>query len=53
MSNPKRALIVIDVQNDYDGGNLAIEYPAFPDSVVKVARAMDAATSHGVMVVVI
>ena len=53
MSNPKRALIVIDVQNDYDGGNLAIEYPAFPDSVVKVARAMDAASAHGVKVVVI
>jgi nicotinamidase-related amidase len=53
MSNPKRALIVIDVQNDYDGGNLAIEYPVFSDSVVKVARAMDAASAHGVKVVVI
>jgi nicotinamidase-related amidase len=53
MSNPKRALIVIDVQNDYDGGNLAIEYPAFSDSVVQVARAMDAAAANGVKVVVV
>lgn len=50
---PRRALIVIDVQNDYDGGNLAIEYPAFSDSVQKVALAMDAARAHGVKVVVI
>jgi nicotinamidase-related amidase len=53
MRHPKRALIVIDVQNDYDGGNLAIEYPFFSDSVVKVARAMDAAMANGVKVVVI
>ncbi|WP_443749538.1 cysteine hydrolase family protein [Asticcacaulis solisilvae] len=50
---PKRALIVIDVQNDYDGGNLAVEYPVFSDSVQKVAAAMDAATANGVKVVVI
>ncbi|TJV27730.1 MAG: cysteine hydrolase, partial [Mesorhizobium sp.] len=24
---PRRALIVVDVQNDYDGGNLAIKHP--------------------------
>ncbi|MER9253892.1 cysteine hydrolase [Mesorhizobium sp. M0598] len=50
---PRRALIVIDVQNDYDGGNLAIQHPPFRDSVVHVARAMDAATEAGVKVVVI
>ncbi|TIV11318.1 MAG: cysteine hydrolase, partial [Mesorhizobium sp.] len=26
---PRRALIVVDIQNDYDGGNLAIQYPPF------------------------
>ncbi len=52
-ARPMRALIVIDVQNDYDGGNLAIEYPVFSDSVQKVALAMDAAGAHGVKVVVI
>ncbi|WP_246691813.1 cysteine hydrolase family protein [Mesorhizobium sp. WSM4307] len=50
---PRRALIVIDVQNDYDGGNLAIQHPPFRDSVVNVARAMDAAAAAGIKVVVI
>ncbi len=50
---PVRALIVIDVQNDYDGGNLTIEYPVFSDSVQKVAAAMDAARRHGVKIVVV
>jgi len=52
-NTPRRALIVIDVQNDYDGGNLAIQYPPFRDSVVNVTRAMDAATAAGVKVVVV
>ncbi|ESY02236.1 isochorismatase family protein [Mesorhizobium sp. LNJC405B00] len=52
-NTPRRALIVIDVQNDYDGGNLAIQYPPFRDSVVNVARAMDAAAVAGVKVVVV
>ncbi|ESY13689.1 cysteine hydrolase [Mesorhizobium sp. C386A] len=52
-NTPRRALIVIDVQNDYDGGDLAIQYPPFRDSVVNVARAMDAAAAAGVKVVVV
>ena len=48
-----RALIVIDVQNDYDGGNMAIEYPPFAETVQNIARAMDAATAAGIKVVVI
>ena len=50
---PRRALIVVDVQNEYDGGNLAIQHPPFRDSVVNVARAMDAAAAAGVKVVVV
>jgi nicotinamidase-related amidase len=49
----RRALIVVDVQNDYDGGNLAIEHPPFAQSVMQVARAMDEATARGIKVVVI
>ena len=49
----RRALIVIDVQNDYDGGNLAITHPPFHDTLPNVARAMDVATSTGVKVVVV
>jgi len=52
-TGPKRALIVIDVQNDYDGGNLPIEYPPFAETVVKVGQAMDAAIVAGVKVVVV
>ena len=49
----RRALIVIDVQNDYDGGNLAISYPPFSETLPNVARAMDEAAATGVKVVVI
>ncbi|RUU66809.1 isochorismatase family protein, partial [Mesorhizobium sp. M7A.T.Ca.TU.009.01.1.2] len=52
-ATPRRALIVVDVQNDYDGGSLAIQHPPFRDSVVHVARAMDAATAAGIKVVVV
>src|ERR1035441_2307681 len=49
--NPKRALLVIDVQNEYFPGNLPIPYPA--GSLANVLSAMDAAREHGVRVVVI
>ncbi len=52
--NPtRRALIVIDVQNDYDGGNLAIEHPPFGDTVRQIALAMDEAAARGIKVVVV
>lgn len=49
----RRALIVIDVQNDYDGGALPIEHPPFAQTVQNVAKAMDAAKAAGMKVVVI
>src|ERR1035438_7400694 len=49
--NPKRALLVIDVQNEYFTGKLPITYPA--GSLANVLSAMDAAREHGVPVVVI
>ena len=52
-TQPRRALVIVDVQNDYDGGNLAIQYPPFRDSVVNVARAMDAAAEAGIKIVVV
>lgn len=48
-----RALIVIDVQNDYDGGNMAIEHPPFAETVKNIASAMDAATAAGIKVAVV
>lgn len=52
-SQPKRALIVIDVQNEYVTGNLRIEYPPIEQSMNNIGRAMDAATAAGIPVIVI
>ncbi|WP_263770410.1 cysteine hydrolase family protein [Propionivibrio soli] len=53
MSQPKRALVVIDVQNEYFTGNLKIEYPDVAVSLPNVCRAMDAARAHGIPIVVV
>lgn len=50
---PQRALIVIDVQNEYVSGNLPIEYPPIAKSMANIATAMDAATAAGIPVIVI
>ncbi len=49
----KRALIVIDVQNEYFTGNLPIEYPSPQETVVNVGVAMDAARANGIPVIVV
>ncbi|MGE5650714.1 MAG: cysteine hydrolase family protein [Bacillota bacterium] len=50
---PRRAFIVIDVQNEYVTGNLPIEYPPIQTSLANIGRAMDAARLAGVPVVVV
>lgn len=50
---PRRALIVIDVQNEYFTGNLPIEYPPRDESIRKIARAMDAARAASIPVAVV
>lgn len=50
---PRRALIVIDVQNEYVSGDLPIEYPPVQDSLRHIGQAMDAARAAGVPVVVV
>ena len=50
---PRRALIVIDVQNEYVTGNLQIEYPPVADSLAHITHAMDTATTAGIPVIVI
>ncbi|MDA8446090.1 cysteine hydrolase family protein [Paracidovorax valerianellae] len=53
-STPRRALVVIDVQNEYfPGGNLPIEHPPVADTLPNIARAMDAAHATGLPVVVV
>lgn len=53
-STPRRALIVIDVQNEYfEGGNLPIEFPPVAETLPRIAQAMDAAHAAGIPVVVV
>ncbi|MEX3688062.1 cysteine hydrolase family protein [Paraburkholderia sp. BR14263] len=51
-ANPRRALVVIDVQNEYVSGDLPIEYPPIETSLANIGRAIDAARAAGVPVVV-
>ena len=52
-NTPKRALIVIDVQNEYFTGKLRIEYPDVRVTLPNIVRAMDAAAAAGIPVVVV
>ncbi len=47
----KRALLVIDVQNEYFSGKLPVSYPA--GSLENILKAMDAAKERGIPVAVI
>lgn len=49
----QRALIVIDVQNEYVTGNLPIEFPDVQESLRNIGRAIDAARAHNVPVIVV
>ncbi len=49
----RRALIVIDVQNEYFDGALPITDPPTATSLPNIGRAMDAATASGVPVIVV
>jgi nicotinamidase-related amidase len=52
-STTRRALIVIDVQNEYITGNFRIEYPPVELSLDNIAKAMDAAREAGIPVVAV
>ncbi len=52
-NTPRRALVVIDVQNEYVTGALRIEYPPLATSLTAIGRAMDHARHHGIPVVVV
>jgi len=52
-TNPRRALVVIDVQNEYVTGDLPIEYPPVETSLANIGRAIDTARAAGVPVVIV
>ncbi|HEY8607867.1 MAG TPA: cysteine hydrolase family protein [Noviherbaspirillum sp.] len=52
-ASPRRALVVIDVQNEYVTGRLPIEYPPMEITLSNVGKAMDAARMAGVPVIIV
>lgn len=52
-TSPRRALLVIDVQNEYFTGNLPIEYPPVATSLPNIVKAISAAQAADVPVIVV
>lgn len=52
-TTPRRALIVIDVQNEYASGRLPITFPPVDSALHQIGRAIDAARSAGIPVIVV
>lgn len=53
MTTPRRALILIDVQQDYFSGPLEIQHPAHADSLPAITQAIDAAAEAGIPIAAI
>jgi nicotinamidase-related amidase len=53
MNTPRRALILIDVQQQYFSGPLEVQYPPHQESLPTIGKAVDAATAAGIPIVVI
>jgi nicotinamidase-related amidase len=53
MTSPRRALIVIDAQQQYFDGLLAVEHPPRDRSVAKIGEALDVAARSDVPVVIV
>lgn len=53
MSTPNRALIVVDVQQEYFNGPLEIQYPPRDESLAQILRAIDVADEAGMPVAIV
>ncbi|PWJ47729.1 Nicotinamidase-related amidase [Quadrisphaera granulorum] len=53
MTPPRRALVVVDIQQEYVSGPLAIQHPPLADSLPQILRALDAAADARLPVVVV
>lgn len=53
MSAPRRALIVIDAQNEYVDGPLAVQFPAIDDALAAIVRAIAHASDAGAPVALV
>ncbi|MBO0984530.1 isochorismatase family protein [Rathayibacter sp. SD072] len=52
MTAPRRALILVDVQQEYFAGPLEIRFPPHASSLPRIAAAIDAATAAGLPIAV-
>ncbi|MET4061302.1 nicotinamidase-related amidase [Arthrobacter sp. UYP6] len=53
MAQPSRALVVVDVQNEYFAGPLEIQYPARSESLTNITTAIDVAEAQGLPIVIV
>ncbi|MBD8207813.1 isochorismatase family protein [Microbacterium sp. CFBP 8790] len=53
MTNPHRALILVDVQQEYFDGPLEIQFPPHADSLPRITAAIDAAIAAGLPIAAI
>lgn len=53
MTEPRRALIVVDVQNEYFSGPLEIQYPPREESLANIHRVIDTAEENGLPIALI
>lgn len=53
MTSQRRALVVVDVQNEYFDGILQIQYPPRDETLANITRAMDVATELAMPVLVL
>jgi nicotinamidase-related amidase len=53
MSTPRRALVLVDVQQEYFDGPLEVQYPPRAGSLAKITEAIDVANAAGIPVVVV
>ena len=53
MNAPRRALVVIDVQNDYFDGPLEIQFPPREESLAQITGALDVAVQQGLPTLVV
>ncbi|PPG28634.1 isochorismatase [Pseudoclavibacter sp. RFBG4] len=53
MTTPRRALILVDVQQQYFSGPLEIHFPPVAESLTNITAAIDAATASGIPIVAV
>ncbi|WIE84918.1 isochorismatase family protein [Curtobacterium sp. MCPF17_021] len=53
MTDPQRALILVDIQQEYFSGPLEVRFPPVHDSLAQITTAIDAATAVGIPIAVV